>query len=86
MITTVRKNMPNRLMPLIERLLSRKRSIIETINDKLKNIANIAHPPHRSPINFLVNLFAGLIAYSWQPNKPSLNLSDKKLAQLPSVI
>ena len=49
-------------------------------------MTNIAHPRHRSPFNFLVNLLAGLIAYSWQPNMPSLNLYDKELAQLPAVI
>lgn len=86
MITTVRKNMKNRLMPLQDRLLARKRSLIETINDQLKNISQIAHTRHRSPVNFLVNLLAGLIAYTRQPNKPSLNLSDTELTQLPALI
>lgn len=86
LITPVRKNMKNRLMPLQDRVLARKRSLIETINDQLKNISQIAHTRHRSPLNFLVNLLAGLIAYTWQPNKPSLNLSDAELAQLPAVI
>lgn len=86
LITTVRKNMKNRLMPLQDRLLARKRSLIETINDQLKNISQIAHTRHRSPVNFLVNLLAGLIAYTRQPNKPSLNLSDTELTQLPALI
>lgn len=86
LITTARKNMKNRLMPTMDRVLTRKRSLIETINDQLKNISQIAHTRHRSPCNFLVNLLAGLIAYSWQPNKPSLNLSPAELAQLPAVI
>ena len=74
LITRVRKNMPNRLMPLIDKLLLRKRSIIETINDQLKNISQIEHTRHRSVANFLVNLLAGLSAYCHQPKKPSLNL------------
>ncbi len=86
LITTVRQNMKNRLMPLMDRVLTRKRSLIETINDQLKNICQIAHTRHRSSYNFLVNLLAGLIAYSWQPNKPALNLSPAELAQLPAVI
>ena len=86
LITTARKNMKNRLMPLLDRVLARKRSLIETINDQLKNISQIAHTRHRSPVNFLVNLLAGLIAYTWQPNKPALNLSPAELAQLPAVI
>jgi hypothetical protein len=63
LITPIRKNMPNQLMPLMDKLLTRKRSIIETINDQLKNISQIAHTRHRSVTNFLVNLLAGLIAY-----------------------
>jgi hypothetical protein len=86
LITTTRKDMKNRLMPVIDRVLARKRSLIETINDQLKNISQIAHTRHRSPCNFLVNFLAALIAYSWQPNKPSLNLSDAELAQLPAII
>ena len=86
LITSARKNMKNRLMPAMDRVLVRKRSLIETINDQLKNISQIAHTRHRSPCNFLVNLLAGLIAYTWQPNKPSLNLSPAELAQLPSVL
>ena len=83
LITPIRKNMHNQLMPMIDKLLLRKRSIIETINDQLKNISQIAHTRHRSPSNFLVNLIAGLIAYTHQPKKPSLNLSDTELALLP---
>jgi hypothetical protein len=83
LITPIRKNMRNRLMPLVDKLLARKRSIIETINDQLKNISQIAHTRHRSPTNFLVNLVAGLIAYTHQPKKPSLHLSDQELALLP---
>ena len=83
LITPIRKNMKNRLLPLTDKLLLRKRSIIETINDQLKNISQIAHTRHRSPTNFLVNLIAGLIAYTHQPKKPSLNLLDRDLAMLP---
>ena len=69
-----RRNMKNRLMRLTDKLLSRKRSIIETIIDQLKNISQIEHSRHRSPVNFLVNLVCGLIAYCHQPKKPSLQL------------
>jgi len=64
----------NRLMPLVDKLLLRKRSIIETVNDQLKNISQIEHTRHRSPINCFINILAGLIAYCHQPKKPSLNL------------
>jgi transposase len=82
LITSVRKNMKNRLMPLHDKLLLRKRSIIETINDQLKNISQIEHSRHRSFANFLVNLLAGLLAYCFQEKKPSLNLSHRQLQAL----
>ena len=69
-----RRNMKNRLMRLTDKLLARKRSIIETIIDQLKNISQIEHSRHRSPVNFMVNVLCGLIAYSHQPKKPSLRL------------
>jgi transposase len=69
-----RRNMKNKLMRLHDKLLSRKRSIIETINDQLKNISQIEHSRHRSPVNFCVNVLCGLIAYCHQPKKPSLQL------------
>jgi hypothetical protein len=56
LITTVRSNMRNKLMPIIDKILLRKRSIIETINDQLKNISQIEHTRHRSVWNFMVNL------------------------------
>ena len=69
-----RRNMTNKLMRLHDKLLSRQRSIIETINDQLKNISQIEHSRHRSPVNFCVNVLCGLIAYCHQPKKPRLNL------------
>ena len=74
LITKLKRNMKNHLMPLADRLLLRKRSIIESIIDQLKNISQIEHSRHRSPANFSVNLVCGLIAYCHQPKKPSLAL------------
>jgi hypothetical protein len=72
LLTKVRRHMKNRLMRLWDKLLLRKRALIETINDQLKNISQIAHTRHRSVTGFMVNLVAGLVAYSYQPKKPSL--------------
>ncbi len=85
LITSVRKNMKSQLMLLSDRLLLRKRFIIETITDQLKNISQVEHTRHRSPANFAVNLLAGLIAYTHQPKKPSLRLPTD-LKQLPAMI
>lgn len=76
LITGIRRNMKNKLLPLIDKVMLRGRSIIETINDQLKNQEQIEHTRHRSPINFGVNLFSGLIAYQLQPKKPSLDFTQ----------
>jgi hypothetical protein len=86
LITGLRKNMKNRLLALFDKLMLRKRALIETITDQLKNISQVAHTRHRSVDNFLVNLVAGLIAYTHQPKKPSLNLRDESLALLPATL
>ncbi|BAC88096.1 IS982 family transposase [Gloeobacter violaceus] len=72
LITKLRRKMTNRLMVMTDKLLLRKRGIIEAINDQLKNISQIEHTRHRSEVNFLVNLVCGLIAYCHKPNKPSV--------------
>ena len=58
-------------MAMSDKILLRKRSIIETVNDELKNICQVGHSRHRSFGNFLSNIIAGLIAYSFLPKKPS---------------
>jgi hypothetical protein len=82
LITKLRKNMKNRLMLMMDKILLRKRAIIETIIDQLKNISQIEHTRHRSPLNFFVNVLAGLIAYCHRPKKPSLNFNLSSLAML----
>jgi Transposase DDE domain len=79
LVTGIKSNMKNQLMVLSDKLLLRKRSIIETIYDQLKNISQIEHTRHRSLPNFLVNLISGLIAYCHQPKKPSLYLATQSL-------
>lgn len=74
LITRLRKNMKNKLMPIFDKLMLRKRAIIETIGDQLKNISQIEHSRHRSPVNFLVNAVSALIAYTHKEKKPSLNI------------
>jgi len=74
LITKLRKNMKNQLMTMTDRILLRRRAIIETIIDQLKNISQIEHSRHRSIPNFFVNVLCGLIAYCRRPSKPSLGL------------
>ncbi len=76
LVTGIKKNMKNKLVNLYDKLMLRKRAIIETVNDQLKNISQIEHTRHRSLWNFLGNVAAGLIAYSFREKKPSLNLNE----------
>lgn len=76
LVTKLKKNMKNKLMSLSDKFLIRKRAIIESVNDFLKNICQIEHSRHRSIENFLVNILSALIAYSFLPKKPSLHLNN----------
>jgi hypothetical protein len=82
LVTRLKSKMKNRLMPLSDKLLLRKRSILKTIIDQLKNISLIEHTRHRSLANLMVNIVAGLIAYCHQPKKPSLALDLPQLEAL----
>ena len=74
LITKVKKNMKNRLMDMWDKLCLRKRGVVDSTIHQLKNISQIEHSRHRSVHNFLVNVFAGLIAYYLREKKPHLNI------------
>jgi transposase len=79
LVTRLKRNMKQQLMSLNDRLLLRQRSIIETIIDQLKNISQIEHSRHRSPVNCFVNILGGLIAYCHQPKKPAIAIDHNLL-------
>ena len=74
--------MKNTLMNINDKILLRKRAIIETINDELKNICQVEHSRHRSLVNFFTNLIAGLTAYTFLPKKPAIRCEFVKTNQL----
>jgi hypothetical protein len=80
LVTKLKRNMKQRLMPLCDRLLLRKRAVVETVIDQLKNISQIEHSRHRSPVNCFVNILCGLIAYCHQPKKPGIAMENNLLA------
>lgn len=82
LITSIRNNMKNSLMTMSDKIMLRKRSVIETVNDELKNICQVEHSRHRSFANFITNLIAGLIAYSFFPKKPSIHYTTSSSNQL----
>lgn len=73
LITGIKKNMKNKLLPILDKILLRKRAIIETVNDQLKNISDIEHSRHRSSKNFVTNFLCALIAYAIKPKKPCIS-------------
>jgi len=72
LVTGMRNNMKNRLMSLYDKIMLRKRSVIETINDQLKNICEIEHSRHRAVHNFVMNLVSALAAYCFFDKKPAI--------------
>lgn len=82
LVTGIRNNMKNSLMSMNDKIMLRKRSVIETVNDELKNICQVEHSRHRSFVNFTVNLIAGLAAYSFFPKKPSIKFNTVNSTQL----
>lgn len=80
LVTKIRKNMKNMkncLMLMQDKIALRKRALIESVNDQLRNICQIEHTRHRSFKNFITNLLSGLIVYSFFPKKPSINLNEE---------
>lgn len=82
LVTKLRKGMHNRLMSLWDKLLLRKRGLIESVHHQLKNSCQIEHHRHRSPWNFLVNLLSGLVAYCQDPKKPTLRMAKRDLTPI----
>ena len=77
LITRIKKNMKNKLMPLWDKILLRKRAIIESVHNILKSQCCIEHSRHRSHVNFMAHLVAGLVAYVLLPKHPSMNLGQQ---------
>jgi hypothetical protein len=74
LITKLKRNMKNKVMPVIDKLLLRKRALMECVNDQLKNVSQIEHTRHRRASNGIVNILAAAVAYTFQPKKPALDL------------
>jgi hypothetical protein len=86
LVTKLKKRMKQRLISVFDKIMLRKRAIIESVIDQLKNISQIEHSRHRSVVNCFVNLIAGLIAYTYREKKPSLNIRVKGRLQLPAMV
>ncbi len=74
LVTKVKNNMKNSLMSVFDKIILRKRALIESVNDELKNIAQIEHSRHRSFANFFTDALSAIAAYCFLPKKPSISL------------
>ena len=83
LITSIRRNMRNHLMPLADKIMLRKRFLIETVLDTLKCEMGLEHSRHRSVINAMVHLLSCLVAYGYRPGKPSISLTRQKIEAYP---
>jgi hypothetical protein len=86
LITKLKSNMKNKLMNLYDKFLLRKRRLIESVHNRLKNGCQIEHHRHRSRWNFLVNLLSGISSYEINPNKPTLKLRRAEISQILLVV
>jgi hypothetical protein len=73
LVAKLRKNMKNALMLLHDFIMLRKRALIKSVNDELKNLCRIEHTRHRCFDNFIINVLSAFSAYSFFDKKPSIN-------------
>lgn len=78
LVTSIRKRMKNKFMSISDKLLLKKRMLIESVIDRLKNGCQLEHSRHRSVPNFFAHVASALIAYTYQEKKPSLNLENSQ--------
>ena len=74
LITGLRSNMKNKLMTLFDKLMLKKRSLIESVNNQLKNLFHLEHSRHRSVLNAFVHMLGAVIAFTFHPNKPAIKM------------
>jgi IS5 family transposase len=83
LITSIRRNMRNHLMPLADKLMLRKRFVVETVPDTLKSEMGLEHSRHRSVINAMVHVLSCLVAYAYRPGKPSISPTHQQIEAYP---
>ena len=83
LITGIRRNMRNSLMPLADKLMPRKRFVSETVLDILPCEMRLEHSRHRSVMNAMVHILSCLVAYAFRPSKPSISMTSQKIEACP---
>jgi hypothetical protein len=77
LVTGIKKGMDNLLISTHEKLMLRKRSLVETVFDYLKNKFQLEHTRHRSHFNYLIHIMSTLIQYQLKTSKPSISLASR---------
>lgn len=72
-----RKNMKKMNISDTDKILLRKRAVIESVNDELKNICSLQHTRHRSLQGFLNNAITALIDYQSFDKKPGIKIQHE---------
>jgi len=85
LITGIKKNMKNRLLEMWDKILLKKRSLIESIFNIMKNTLHLEHSRHRSVINAGIYMITTLIAYCWKPTKPQIQFNKQETQLLQAV-
>jgi Transposase DDE domain len=75
-VTKIRSNMKNKMMEMKDKIMLKKRGVIESVGAVLKEDLNIEHSRYRSPITLFINVFSALIAYSFRRKKPSIHQNN----------
>jgi len=70
LVTGIKKN---KLMIGYEKMMLRKRYLVETVFDYLKNKLMLKHTRHRSPTNMLIHIISTLIVYQLKTTKPTIS-------------
>ena len=83
LITSIRRNMRNYLIPLADKVMLHKRFVIETVLDTLKSEMGLEHSRHRSVVNAMVHVLSCLVAYAFRPGKPSISLTAQEITAYP---
>ncbi len=78
LITKLKRRMKNKLIPLLDKVLLRKRMLIESVGEQLKHVCHISHTRHRSVNNAFVHILAALVAYTWYERKPTLRFTAEE--------
>jgi hypothetical protein len=78
LITKLKRRMKNKRMPLLGKVLWRKRMLIESVGEPLKHVCQISHTRHRSVNHAFVHILAALVAYTWYERKPTLHFTEQE--------